>query len=165
VSSANGNVCAACMRVWGGRSVTRGAQTLDMTQSNSYAPSRMHHACARCACAAEFDVYRVNCFALEHLTGARLPPPQSLTFNSIPVAATPRVSWSPAWAATLTDVVTKVAPGSVSLAAGAVLQLDGADITVEGPLHVRGAACVCLWSVVGWLDTGEHSSPLSGKHT
>ncbi|KXZ48443.1 hypothetical protein GPECTOR_28g853 [Gonium pectorale] len=88
------------------------------------------------ATTGELDIYKSHCLALAQMAGAALPSPlPSATFNGITSEVHPAVVLSPSFAATLSDVKAKVAPGSVKLAAGSVLLVDGPDVTIAGPLE------------------------------
>jgi UDP-sugar pyrophosphorylase len=95
------------------------------------------------ATSGEMDIYRCNCLTLKTLTGAELPEEVSLVaYNGIEVEDYPKVVLSPSFAPLLKDLQDKIAFGSIKLAPGAVLVLDGPDITVKGPLAVDGALVV-----------------------
>ncbi|KAL6747103.1 nucleotide-diphospho-sugar transferase [Haematococcus lacustris] len=96
------------------------------------------------ATSAELDIYKTNSLLLQQLAGAVLlpPAPQPATFNAIPSQLYPRVVLSPSFAPVLADIKAKVAPGSISLAPGAVLVLDGPGISIKGPLKVAGALVI-----------------------
>ncbi|KAG2447470.1 hypothetical protein HYH02_007398 [Chlamydomonas schloesseri] len=95
------------------------------------------------ATTGELDIYKANVLALHEVAGVQVPSPlQSAVFNGIATELYPRVVLGPAFAPSLADIKTKVAPGSLVLGPGAVLVLDGADITIQGPLKVDGALVI-----------------------
>ncbi|GIL88648.1 hypothetical protein Vretimale_17244 [Volvox reticuliferus] len=95
------------------------------------------------ATTGELDIYKANCLSLAEVAGVALPSPlQTDTFNGITTEVYPRVVLSPAFSPSLSELKAKVAPGSITLAPDSVLVLDGPNITVRGPLVVRGALVV-----------------------
>ncbi|GLI66614.1 hypothetical protein VaNZ11_010538 [Volvox africanus] len=95
------------------------------------------------ATTGELDIYKANCLSLAEVAGVALPCPlQTDIFNGISTEVYPRVVLSPAFCPSLSELKAKVAPGSVTLAPDSVLVLDGPDISVRGPLVVRGALVV-----------------------
>ncbi len=84
---------------------------------------------------------------LEQLAGARVAAPTPSAFNGIPAPLYPRVALSPEWAPVLEAVAAKAARGAVALGPDAALVLDGADITIHGPLDV--SLCCRLAAAAG----------------
>ncbi|GAX73526.1 hypothetical protein CEUSTIGMA_g978.t1 [Chlamydomonas eustigma] len=95
------------------------------------------------ATSGEMDIYRCNCLTLKSLTGMEMPEViGSVAYNGIEVEDYPKVVLSPRFAPLLKDIQEKIALGSIRLAPGAVLILDGPDISVKGPLTIDGALVV-----------------------
>ncbi len=55
------------------------------------------------ATSGELDIYRTNCAALR-MAGARIEGPEPREFNGLSVDLWPRVSWSPSFALTFSDL-------------------------------------------------------------
>jgi len=109
------------------------------------------------AAAAEFDLYKSACRALQLAGGCALPDGDAPgarrdRFGGVPVEGDwPRVALSPAFAPTLGELARRLGrlgprePGPeppIRLAARSVLVLDGAGIEVRGPVDVDGALVV-----------------------
>ncbi|PNW73176.1 hypothetical protein CHLRE_14g621751v5 [Chlamydomonas reinhardtii] len=95
------------------------------------------------ATTGELDIYKANVLALHEVAGVQVPSPlQTAVFNGISTELYPRVVLGPAFAPSLADIKAKVAPGSLVLSPGAVLVLEGADISIQGPVKVDGALVV-----------------------
>jgi UDP-sugar pyrophosphorylase len=120
------------------------------------------------AAAAEFDLYKSACRALQLACGCALPDGDAagaprVAYAGVPVEADwPRVVLSPGFAPTLSELQRRVGGGGgggggkkeeeegggapsrppITLSARSVLVLDGPDIEVRGPLEVDGALVV-----------------------
>ena len=57
-----------------------------------------------CCSAAELDIYKANCMLLRELVGAQIPPPETVTFNSITADKYPAVVLQPSWAPIASEV-------------------------------------------------------------
>ena len=66
------------------------------------------------------------------MVGAKVAPPTSATFNGLHVQLYPRVSWSPAWAQTFSDLRRHVTGGAdACIGPQAVLAIDGKNVQLK----------------------------------
>ncbi|EIE22423.1 UDP-sugar pyrophosphorylase 1 [Coccomyxa subellipsoidea C-169] len=82
------------------------------------------------ATSGEVDIYRTNCAALR-MAGARIEGPEPREFNGLSVDLWPRVSWSPFFALTFSDLEAKIDAASVRLSKDAVLVINGAGVRIK----------------------------------
>ncbi|XP_074579912.1 UDP-sugar pyrophosphorylase-like [Curcuma longa] len=123
------------------------------------------------ATSGEMAVYRANCLVLKK-AGVLVADPIIDIFNGQEVEVWPRVTWSPKWASTFTDVIGKVGKGC-SISQRSTLVINGQNIVLDGlrldgtlVITVNDQADVQVTGLVqnkGWtlehVDYKDHSIP------